>query len=201
LADDRLPFLRGHISDTENFRSTRGGSRKPGLLPSRDPAVHRAHLLQQLQALEQQAAARNQASRDELATREVIAIHPTSGASLNGDQLDDGRGDVRLVGKDPATGTVVLDAPSPHLAQLREKIDAFGDDAQVRLKKKRDGTVVTDGAGHPVTVRSDEPAVAPIETIRAATLDDLAGERLRTSPVLDDLPHWFEIGCRGGRRL
>lgn len=90
--------------------------------------THRTQLLHQLDAIERQVAARAETARDELASREIIAVRPAKGAELTPDQLDDARADARLVGFVPETGIVLLDVATSTLEHIREKVDAFADD-------------------------------------------------------------------------
>jgi hypothetical protein len=191
MADERLPLLRGRISRIDSYDSPQGGGRS-ATLPSRDPQRHRDVLIKQLETIERQVQARATTERDELATREIVAVRPAPGSTLTPDQLDSSRGDVRVVGTDPQTGIVLLDSASPNLEHLREKIGAFADDAQVTTK--------TDKKGNVVTKRASERAVAPIETIALAGVGDRAGPQLRAEMLVDDRAYWFEVACRGGYR-
>jgi subtilisin family serine protease len=132
--------------------------------------------------------------RDEAATREVVAIQPAAGSTLAPEQLDTTRGDVRIIGTDPKTGVVLLDAPSPKLEHLREKIEAFGDDAKAITKTDPTTGKITS------TKRASEQAVAPIESVRLADVTDRAGPQLRSEPLVDNRAYWFEVACRGGYR-
>lgn len=75
MADDRLPLLRGKITSIETFEAPRGGGGRL-TLPSLDPQAHRTKLLHQLDAIAQQVKARSDTTRDELATREIVAVLP-----------------------------------------------------------------------------------------------------------------------------
>src|SRR5690348_6211481 len=103
-------------------------------MPSLDPKTHRTTLLQQLDAITQQVQSRGSTARDELATREIIAVRPAPGSELAPDQLDNSRSDARLVGVIAETGTVVLDVAKADLAYLRRKLDDFADDTKVTTK-------------------------------------------------------------------
>jgi Subtilase family len=161
-------------------------------MPSLDPKAHRTHLLQQLDAIAHQVKARVETARDELATREIVAVRPAPDAQLTPDQLDDARADARLVGLMSDTGTVLLDVANADLEYLRKKLDAFADDAKVQTKTEKDGTVTTH--------RDKEKAIAPVGSIGLAELDDLGGAHLRADAFPEDRAYWFEIGCRGGYR-
>ncbi len=191
MADKRLPLLRGRITGVDTYQSTRGGGGKVAL-PPRDPVRHRSRLLKQLASIEAQVKERPADLRDENATRDIVAIRPAIEASLASEQLDDTRSDARLVGTDPDTGTVLLDVASSELKYLRKKIENFGDDSRVKTKESKDGTITTS--------RAAEKAVAPIESIRLAMLDDVGGPRLRSQKIVEDRSYWFEIACRGGYR-
>lgn len=192
MADYRLPLLRGRISAVDTYEAPQRGGGSPPKIPSLDPQAHRTKLLQQLDAIERQVQARVPTARDELATREIIAVHPAAGAELTPDQLDDARSDARLVGFVLETGAVLVDVASPRLDYLREKLDAFADNERSRTKLERDGTSTTH--------RDKERAVAPVETIRLAALADVRGPRLRTEALVADRAYWFEVTCRGGYR-
>ncbi len=191
MAEERLPLLRGRVSAVESYEAPqRGGS--PPKLPSLDPLAHRTRLVAQLDTIERQVQARAETARDEVATREIVAVHPSAGAKLTPEQLDDVREDARLIGVVLETGAVLLDVANPHLGYLREKIDAFAADAGSTTKTEKDGTT---------TVRRDkERAIAPLDTIRLAQLDDVRGPQFRAELLVADRPYWFEIACRGGYR-
>ncbi len=131
-------------------------------------------------------------ARDELASREIIAVRPAPDTQLAPDQLDDARADARLVGEVPETKTVLLDVASPHLGHLRKKLDAFADDSKVKTKPHKDGSTTLH--------RKNERAVAPVESVVLAELDDVRGPRLRAEDLVADRAYWFEIACRGGYR-
>ena len=191
MAEDRLPLLRGRISSVDTYEAPRGGG-SASTMPSLDPTAHRSKLLQQLDAIGQQVQARSDTARDELASREIIAVRPAPNTQLTADQLDDSRADARLVGVVPETGTVLLDVANSDLEYLRKKLDAFADDTQVEVKTHKDGSTTTQ--------RDKERAIAPMETIGLAGLDDISGARLRVETLAPDRAHWFEIACRGGYR-
>lgn len=190
MADQRLPLLRAQITTVDNYESPRGGAGSPPPMPLLDPNAHRKRLLQQLDDITHQVKTRDANARDELATREIIAVRPASGCELAPEQLDDTRADARLIGVIPETGTVVLDVANADLAYLRKKLDAFCDDAKVTTRSESDGTVTTH--------RAKEKAVAPIDSIGLAGLEDLSGARLREEDLPEGRPCWFEIACRGG---
>ncbi len=187
----RFPLLRSRITGVDTYASPSGGP--PGLppLPRRSPKKLRAELLAQLTAIETKVAQRPAEARDPGATREIVAVRPVEGATLTPEQLDDARADVRLVGKDPETGVVLLDAPGPDLGYLRAKIEAFADDHLVKTKTKD---------GRAFVVRASERAVAPIGEIALSQLAERAGERLRSERLAPERACWFELGCRGGYR-
>ena len=126
MADERLPLLRGRISSVDTYEAPQRGG-PPPKLPTLDPSAHRTKLLNQLDAIVSQVKARAEAERDELASREIIAVRSAPETQLAPDQIDDAKTDARLVGVIPETGTVLLDVAGPHLEHLRKKIDAFGD--------------------------------------------------------------------------
>lgn len=192
MADERLPLLRGRISQIDTYDSPQRGSRSAPV-PSPDPRSHRDALLKQLETIEREVGTRAATTRDELASREIVAVRPAPGSILTPDQLDSTRGDVRLIGTDPHTGVVLLDSPSPKLDYLREKIDAFGDDAQIITRTDKNGNVIG-------TMRASERAVAPIGTVGLAGVGDRSGPHLRAESLIDDRSYWFEVACRGGYR-
>lgn len=161
-------------------------------MPSLDPKTHSAKLLRQLDDITKRINARAVTDRDELAKREIIAVRPAPDTQLTPEQLDSGRADARLVGVMPDTGTVVLDVANADLEYLREKIAAFADDAKVKTKTDKDGTVSTH--------RDKERAIGPVESIGLAALDDLGGRELRADALPPDRSGWLEVGCRGGYR-
>jgi hypothetical protein len=164
-----------------------------------DPATHRTKLLQQLDALRATIESRSPSARDELATREIVVVHPIPDADLTPTQLDDAHG-AWLVGQVSETGAVLLDVSSGDLDYLRKKIIAFGDDAKVIPKFHKDGTPKLDDAGAQVVARASETAVAPIDTVKLASLDDVRGPRFRAEGLPSSQAYWFEVTCRGGYR-
>lgn len=191
MAGERLPLIRGRISAVDTYAAPQRGPAPPPL-PTPDPMAHKARLVAQLDAIERHVRARADAARDESATREIVAVHPAPGAKLTPEQLDDAREDARLIGVVPETGTVLLDVADPHLGYLRGKFDSYADEARVRTKIGKDGRTTV--------CRDKERAVAPIDSIGLAGLDDVRGPRLRVETLVDDRPYWFEIACRGGYR-
>lgn len=192
MVDERLPLLRGRVTSVDTYEAPQRGGGSPPSLPSLDPKAHRAKLLLQLDTIAQRVSARPEMSRDELATREIIAVRPATNTQLTADQLDDARSDARLVGVVPETGTVVLDVASADLQYLRKKLDAFADDSKTKTKTREDGTITVH--------RENERAVAAIDSVALAALDDLPGARLRAEPLVAGRAYWFEIACRGGYR-
>src|SRR5262245_46118188 len=119
MADERLPLLRGRITSVDTYEAPQRGGGSPPAMPSLDPKAHRAKLLQQLDDIAKQVSARDATTRDELATREIIAVRPVPNMQLAPDQLDDTRADARLVGVMQGTGTVILDVENADLGYLR----------------------------------------------------------------------------------
>lgn len=192
MPDQRLPLLRGRITVIESYESPQGGFGSPPRIPSLDPRTHSANLMGQLDALAKQVQARQAGARDELATREIVAVRPANAADLSPEQLDSSKADARLIGLVPETGTVLLDVASAQLDYLRERVVGFSDDARVTTKVRDDGsTSVT---------RESERAIAPIGTIGLAELGDVVGAELRSGQLVADRAYWFEIACRGGYR-
>jgi hypothetical protein len=188
------------VTSLDGYESPSGGRGNAPRVPTHaDAQAHAQQLLGQLDAIRIAVAARPPATRDEAATREILAVVPQAGSDLTGDQLDHNKG-ARLIAQDPDSGVVLLDAASADVLFLRNKIEAFADDSRVRHKQDKEGAPVLDAAGHPIVTRASARAIAPIQTIRAAVLEDLIGPRLRAQLPVDDLPRWFEIACRGGYR-
>ncbi len=191
MTERRLPLLRGRISSVASYENPAAVVSR-AKVPSVDPKAHRSRLFQQLDAIQRQVQSRPEGTRDELASRELIAVRPAPGAELAPEQLDDARTDARLIGIVAETGTVLLDVASPHLDHLRKKIEAFADDSRVQVKTRPDRTTTTH--------RDKERAIAPIDRIALAAFDDVCGPRLRTEPLVAGRAYWFEMACRGGYR-
>ncbi len=191
MADERLPLLRGRVTRVDDFQSPSGGGGKPVKLPSLQPSAHRKGLLRQLDAFDQQIKVRPKDARDELASREIVAVRPAPGTELAAEQLDDARADARLIGV-AETGTVLLDVADPHLGHLRKKIDNFADDTKVKTTQQKDGSVEVR--------RSNERAIAPIGTVALAEIADVRGPLLLSETLVAERLYWFEIACRGGYR-
>jgi hypothetical protein len=191
MAEARRPLLHGRISRIDTYQPLqRGGSSSQ--LPARDPVQHQGRLLSQLAAIALQVNARSADARDEIANREIIAVHPALNAELFPDQLSGVRADVRLVGCDPVTGVVLLDAPSVRLEYLRAKIEAFADDSRAETKTAKDGSILV--------ARASERAIAPIELIALATAEDRCSRDLGAASNAGR-SRWFEVACRGGYRM
>lgn len=193
MGDQRLPLIRGRIFGVDSYQAPQHGGGAPRI-PSLDPKAHRARVLEQLDAITREVESRDPSARDELATREIIAVQPAPGEQLTPDQLDDAHQDARLIGVVPETGTVLLDVAHPRLEYLRDKLDGFAEDARAWRKVEKDGTQTTH--------RENERAVAAIGSVRRAALDDVRGPGLRTElpAPAGDRAYWFEIACRGGYR-
>lgn len=191
MADASLPLLRGRTTASD-FRPVVGGPRSASP-PRPDPATHRTKLLGQLDGILAAAASRPPGQRDAEASREVIAIRPADpSVPLAADQLGDTSGDVRIVGADPMTGTVLLDAPGPELPRLREKAAEFG---EPKARKTKDGGTSISPA--------HMTALGPVAEIALASETDLQGPRLRAwvdERGIPAEPVWFELACRGGYR-
>ena len=140
MPDQRLPLLRGRITVVESFESPQGGFGSPPRIPSLDPRTHSTNVMAQLDALAKQVQTRPAGARDELATREIVAVRPAKAADLSPEQLDSSKADARLIGVIPETGTVLLDVATAQLDYLREKVVGFADDARVTTKVRDDGS-------------------------------------------------------------
>jgi hypothetical protein len=199
MADERLPLLRGRISSVDSYQAPQPGRGTQPKLPALDPKAHRARLLQQLDAIREEVKSRAETARDELASREIIAVRPAADTQLVPDQLDDAR-NAWLVGVVPETGTVLLDVVNADLEHLRKKVEAFGDDSKIVAKTNRDGTPQLDDKGIQLVSRASENAIAPVGTIGLASLEDVRGARLREEALVANRAYWFELACRGGYR-
>lgn len=190
------------MTSQDRYESPIGArSKTPNLPAIEQPGVHAQRLLGQIDAIRHVAAARDPATRDEEAKREIIAVVPHTGSDLTADQLDDSR-TARLITQDPDSGIVLLDVASADLSFLGKKIEAFADDSKITPKLDDDGAPVLDEiTGQPIVTRSAARAVAPIDVIRFASFEDLIGPRLRALDPANDRPHWFELACRGGYRI
>lgn len=192
MAEDRLPLLRGRITAVDTYQTPARPRVPPLDMSAFDVKVHQERLLAQLTGISQQVKARELVPRDELASRELIVVHPAPGMQLMAEQLDDTKADSRLVGMVAETGVVLLDVASADLQYLREKIDAFADESKVVSKEGPDGTTKRS--------RAHERAIAPIAAIGLSSLEDIATGLLRNDAAILDRPHWLEIACRGGYR-
>lgn len=184
MPDGALPFLRGRISATEDYRSPQGGGEAPQL-PGQNARAQSRRLRRELDEIARKVAAREAQARDAGASRELIAVRPIAGFDLHPEKLGDRRSDVRVVSQDPQTGIVLLDAKDARFEVLRKKVGDYGD-PQKRTPKH----------GRP----RNEPAIAPVASIDLADVDSLAGPRLRLHPPGQGERRWFELACRGGVR-
>ncbi|MCP3994259.1 MAG: S8 family serine peptidase [bacterium] len=191
MAGERLPLLRGRVTSVDDYQSPQRGGSGPSV-PSRDAIAHRKQLLWQLERIEREVERREKTARDELATREIVAVRPAPDTHLMPEQLDDTRADARLVGEVAETGTVLLDVADPKLGYLRKKLDAFADDSKAKIKTLKDGSTKVR--------RKNERAIAPVESVGLADLEDVLGPRLRAEELVAERVYWFEIACRGGYR-
>ncbi len=192
MAEEILPLLRGRVTSVDTYQAPQRRGPEPPDLPALDPIAHRTKLLKQLDRIEQQVRLRAPTARDELASREIIAVRPASEAKLAPAPLADVRDDARLVGEVPETGAVLLDIADPHFGYLRKKIDSFADDSKIKTKTQKDGSTTMH--------RKSENAVAPVDSVVLAKLDDVRGPRLRAGTLVAERAYWFEIACRGGYR-
>ena len=192
MAAPRLPLLQRRVTAVERFESPAGGGGGGSTPPQPDPATHRANLLQQLDAMAHTVKTRGEDARDVLATREIIAVRPVAGSVLAAKQLANSKANAWFAGEIHETATVLLDVARVDLTYLRDKINAFADDSATTLKRHRDRS--------PRIARASEIAVAPIEFIGLAQLEDLVATRLMLETLVLDRAYWFEIGCRGGYR-
>lgn len=198
MADTRLPLLRGRITSVDSYVAPQTGRDTQGPVPALDAHAHSQSLIQQLDMIALQVGARSENERDGLATREIVAVRPKPNAQLAADQLDDSRADARLVGVVAETGTVLLDVANADLGYLRDKLEAFANDAKVIAKTTKEGTAKLDEHGVQEVARAAEKAVAPIGSIGLAQLEDVGLGKRHIEAVPADRAVWFEIGCRGG---
>jgi hypothetical protein len=198
MAIERNPLLKGRISSVDTYQSPQPGRDFQPKLPSLDPKVHRTRLLKQLDGILQEVQSRSKNARDEAASREIIAVRPTTGFQLAADQLDNR--DAWLIGEIPESGMVLLDVKDAELNYLHKKIDAYADDTKVKIKENKDGSPKLDAKGSPIVSRANEKAIAPIDSISLASLSDIQGERLSQEKLVEGRPYWFEVLCCGGYR-
>ncbi|MBL8684694.1 MAG: S8 family peptidase [Myxococcales bacterium] len=125
--------------------------------------------------------------RDPSATRELIVVEPASGAVMSPEQLATTRSGSLWVGE-RADGAVLLDVADPSLPNIRKRINDFADDSKVRDRRKGG------------TARRAENAIAPIETLRLATLNDIAVLSVLNALGQTERPLWMQLACRGGTR-
>lgn len=163
-ARERLPVLRGRIDIAEPYQSPRGGPRSRPAVPERDPSTHRQLIMAQLEDLFWTVGRREMEDRDVAAGRELVVLRPAPGFEISAESFGDERQNVRVISVDDATGIVLIDASRPDLPNIRRKIDGYADDSKVNP---------TSGT------RRGEQAVAPLQEVRLAKLEDLAGSRLR----------------------
>jgi len=180
MTDGKLPLLRGRIESSEVFAPVTGPRGQEASLPPRDPNAHRAALIAQLDALRQAVAARDPDARHPDANRELVVVKPAKGQALPLGSLRDGE-KVRVVGEDPDTGAVLLDAASAELKGLRRKIADYADPTKVSAK-----------SGAP----KNDKLIAPLEHVALATLEDIASPR--ALEALTKRPQWLVLSCSGG---
>lgn len=178
--EERLPFLRGRVGRVERYQSPQGGGGDKPPLPPRDRAAHAAHLRSELDALKAAVEARPPGQRDPDATREIVAVTPEPRQGLPAESLADEKSDVRVVGEDPDTGLVLLDAKTVNLTALRGKIDLYSDPAK------------DTESGNP----KNAPLLAPIKALGLAGVSDLATSPGRLEAAYR--PRWLALMCRGG---
>ncbi len=180
MTDQRLPFLRGSVDAVEPFQKPGGGGSAAPSLPPRDPSIHRQYLTEQLDLMKREVETRGAGARDPEASREIIAVNPKTGFAVPAKSLRDEGNDVYVVGQDPASGVVLLDAGSVDLPALRRKLGEYADPT----KKSKSGAL------------RNAPLLSPIETIGIARLVDVASEAVREATAAR--AQWVAIGCRGG---
>ena len=177
---EKRPFIRGKIHRTDRFVPVVGGGGDRPKLPPVEPSRHAKRLIEAIDRASA-AARRRTADRERLATRHLLAVTPTEGYELPSESLRDKL--TRVVGVDPDSQTVILDALDPGLGALVRKVKQFADPTKNSGK-----------TGHP----RNEPLVAPIDDVRLATAEDLFSPRVKAAAPRGQTPIWFELACRGG---
>jgi hypothetical protein len=173
MADERLPLIHGRVIATDRYQAVQGGGDAKDVRRPSDAKAHAQLLARQLDELVEAVRKRPPDQRDEGAHREIVAIQPRPGEQLELPPLGDKRAGVRVVGEDPHTHTVILDAPDADLRHLRRKVDEYADNTRAKI---------TEHEGAHVEVRKNEKAIAPIESVGVAVESDLLGRRLREQP-------------------
>jgi hypothetical protein len=174
LIQTGLPLLGLRNVSAEAYRST-GGPRRPPA-PPRDRQQHASDLARRLAAVEQQLAAARDEALPHASGMLITAIGPGLEDSAVNRQLRD-----RKTGTDVVTvreGRAVVHAPSD-LAPLRAKIRAYASE-NTRTGKPR-----------------YQELVARLDTIEAATIDDLSLGEIGQS-IADDDRIWVEVWMPGG---
>ena len=174
---DPRPHLDLSPPTQHGFLNPRRGGGEPEPLPPRNRAEHAAALKTQLDELArswQAAQERLPDSQGHLAAAEALA-----GSRLAADSLGDRSSDIAVV--DATDSTALLHVRRDDLRALQRKVTAYADKDTKRGRPR------------------NEPLVAPLEQVRDATFDDVAGDGL-AARVIDPAAHyWVELWTRGGR--
>lgn len=171
------PHLDLAPATQHGFLNPRRGGSEAETPPARNRAEHAAALRRQLDDL----ALSWQTAEERLsdACGHLAAAESAEGTTLAADSLGDKRTEVAVV--DSTDTTALLHVRRDHLRALERKVTAYAE---------RDTA-----AGRPC----NEPLLAPLERVREATLDDLAGQSL-AARLLDPSEHyWVELWTDGGR--
>jgi hypothetical protein len=180
MADEFLSHLTLTRRSAERFRTPRGGGGDRPELPERDPGQHATDLLRQIDAVAESFAARQQ-RRLQDAVGHLVTAEAAAGATLVPEGLGDKRTDAVVVLSSSSRAVVHL--RRDQVAALRRKVDEYG--AGKRLA----------ASGRPW----NEPVVAPLETVRLATLADLSEGVYTANNVDPSAVYWVELWANGGR--
>ena len=163
------------------FRNPRSARQGPTVLPQRNPSAHSQGLLRQLDAVEAALEDPSPQPRPPEAVGHLITAEVVPGTTFHAEGLSDVRTDTALVAvlEDEALVHVRRD----DLSALRRKIEAYGDPGR-RTRR-----------GQP----RNEQLVAPIQTIRPATLADLSEGAFAPDLIDSGQVYWVELWTRGGR--
>lgn len=183
MPDLALPHLRLSRLATTSFQSPRGGPPGKAPVPARDRAQQAAIILSQLAAVRAAMQAPLPPERPDDAEGHLVAAEAEPGFSLKVESLGDRRAEVVVVAADGDDQTAVLHVRKDDLSALVRKVAAYADPTRDTEN------------GNP----RNQPLLAPIKTLRLATVGDISDGFYSDETVDPEARYWVELWTQGGR--
>lgn len=178
-----LPHLRLERLGSAPYQSPRGGGGDEVEIPLRNPQEHAAALLAQIDALQAQVGETPPEARPTQAQGHLVSADAAAGFALAIDSLGDRPTDVAVVAASDDRSTAVLHLRKDDLKALRRKVEQYADpDKATKTGKRR-----------------NQPLLAPLESLRPATIEDLSQGTFTNETIDPHLSYWVEVWTQGGR--